>query len=181
MLLQIFLKNLIVQKVVSHKNKSEGWTFRVMLWEMRKRHLQHFKSAMNSVPFKGKCMCVHVCVCYLLSRVWLCNPTDYNLSGFSVHGILQARILEWIAIPFSRGTSQPRGRTLVSCIAGRFFTVWATGKSFMFIVCSIFKRCCSNNILHPTCSSRIGLDKLQIIKQISLDLYCLVHFLLPSS
>ena len=50
----------------------------------------------------------------------LCSPP-----GFSIHGILQARILEWIAIPFSRGTSQPRDRTLVSCIAGRFFTVWA--------------------------------------------------------
>ena len=43
--------------------------------------------------------------------------------------ILQAIILEWIAIPFSRGTSQPRDWTLVSCIAGRFFTVWATEKS----------------------------------------------------
>ena len=42
--------------------------------------------------------------------------------GSSVHGILQARILEWIAIPFCRGSSQPRDRTRVSCIAGRFFT-----------------------------------------------------------
>ena len=44
----------------------------------------------------------------------------------SLHGILQARILEWVAIPFSRGSSQPRDRTQVSCIAGRFFTFWAT-------------------------------------------------------
>ena len=63
------------------------------------------------------------------SCLTLCDPMDYSLLGFSVHGILQARILEWIAIPFSRGTSQPRDRTLVSCITGRFFTVWATGKS----------------------------------------------------
>ena len=42
-----------------------------------------------------------------------------------VHGILQARILEWVAIPFSRGSSQPRGQTRVSYIAGRFFTSWA--------------------------------------------------------
>ena len=45
-----------------------------------------------------------------------------------VHEILQARILEWIAITFSRGSSQPRDWTLISCSADRFFTVWATGK-----------------------------------------------------
>ena len=51
---------------------------------------------------------------------------DWSPPGFSVHGILQARILEWIANSFSRGSSQLRDRALVSCIAGRFFTVWAT-------------------------------------------------------
>ena len=45
---------------------------------------------------------------------------------YTVHGILQARILEWVAIPFSRGSSQPRDRTQVSCIADRFLTSWAT-------------------------------------------------------
>ena len=50
----------------------------------------------------------------------------YSLPGSSAHGIIQARILEWVAIPFSRGSSQPRGQIQVSCIAGRFFTVWAT-------------------------------------------------------
>ena len=63
-----------------------------------------------------------VCVCYLLSHVWLCNLMDCSPSGSSVHGLLQGRILEWIAIPFSRGSSQPRDWTSVSCIAGRFFT-----------------------------------------------------------
>ena len=58
--------------------------------------------------------------------VTLCNPMDCSLSGSSVHGILQARILEWVAIPFSRGTSRLRDWTQVSCIAGRFFTIWAT-------------------------------------------------------
>ena len=47
----------------------------------------------------------------------LCDPMDYT-----VHGILQARILEWVAFPFSRGSSQTRGRTQVSHFAGRFFT-----------------------------------------------------------
>ena len=56
----------------------------------------------------------------------LCDPMDCRPLGSSVHGILQARILEWVAITFSRGSSQLRNRTWVSCIAGRFFTVWAT-------------------------------------------------------
>ena len=56
----------------------------------------------------------------------LCDPMGCKLPGSSVHGILQARILERIAIPFSRGSSGPRDFTRVSCIAGRFFTVWAT-------------------------------------------------------
>ena len=56
----------------------------------------------------------------------LCDPMDNSLPGSSVHGILQARILEWVAISSSRGSSWPRHRTWVSCIAGRFFTVWAT-------------------------------------------------------
>ena len=51
----------------------------------------------------------------------VCDPMDCI-----VHGILQARILEWVAFPFSRGSSPPRDRTQVSCIAGGFFTCWAT-------------------------------------------------------
>ena len=54
-----------------------------------------------------------------------CDPVDCNLLGFSVHGILQARILEWVAISFSMGSSQPKNRTWDFCIAGRFFTNWA--------------------------------------------------------
>ena len=57
----------------------------------------------------------------LLSRVQLCNPMDCSLPGSSVHGIFQARILEWVAISFSWGSSQPRDRTQVSCIVGRCF------------------------------------------------------------
>ena len=53
-------------------------------------------------------------------------PMDCSLPGSSAHGILQARVLEWVSIPFSKGSSWSRDRTKVSCIAGRFFTVWAT-------------------------------------------------------
>ena len=54
------------------------------------------------------------------------TPVDHTLPGSSVHGILQGRIMELVAILFSRGSSWPRGRTQGSCIAGRFFTLWAT-------------------------------------------------------
>ena len=52
----------------------------------------------------------------------LCDPMDCSPPGSSVHGILQARVLEWVAIPFSKGSSQPSNQTQVSCIAGGFFT-----------------------------------------------------------
>ena len=51
----------------------------------------------------------------------LCNPREYRPPGSSIHGILRARILEWVAIPFSRGSFQTRDQTQVSCITGRFF------------------------------------------------------------
>ena len=60
------------------------------------------------------------------SCLTLFNPMDYSPPGSSVHGILQARILEWITISFSRGSSWSRDRIQVSCIAGRFFTIWDT-------------------------------------------------------
>ena len=60
----------------------------------------------------------------------LCVPVDCSLPGSSVHGILQERILEWVAISFSRGSSQSRDRNQVFCIAGRFFTIWATRKAY---------------------------------------------------
>ena len=56
----------------------------------------------------------------------LCDPMDYSLPGSSLHGNLQARILGWVAISFSRGFSQPRDRTQVSHFAGQFFPMWAT-------------------------------------------------------
>ena len=56
----------------------------------------------------------------------LCYHMDCSLPGSSVHGVFQARILKWVLIPFSRGSFQPRAWTCVSCIAGRFFTIWAT-------------------------------------------------------
>ena len=74
---------------------------------------------------------MHLCVCVgtlLVAQLYptVCNPVDYTPPISSVHGILQARMLELVAMLSSRGSSQPRGRTQVSCIADRFFTIWAT-------------------------------------------------------
>ena len=60
----------------------------------------------------------------------LCNPVDCSLPGSSLHGILQARILKWVAISFSRLSSWPRDRTQVSHVAGRRFNLWVTREAF---------------------------------------------------
>ena len=60
------------------------------------------------------------------SCLTLCDPMDYSQPVSSVHGISQVRIPEWVAIPFFRASSQPRDRTQVLWIAGRFYTSWAT-------------------------------------------------------
>ena len=60
------------------------------------------------------------------SCLTLCDPVDCNLPGFSVHGIFQARVLEWVAISVSKGSSWLRDWTWVSCITGRRFTLCAT-------------------------------------------------------
>ena len=68
-------------------------------------------------PCRAACICiVRVRAQSLQSCPTLCNPMDYSPPGSSVHGILQARILGWATMPFSRGSSQPRDRTLGSCI-----------------------------------------------------------------
>ena len=68
-----------------------------------------------------------VCMCSVAqSCPTFCDPMDCSPPGSSVHGILQARILEWVVIPFSKGSSPPRDWTLVSCTGVRLFTVWAT-------------------------------------------------------
>ena len=66
---------------------------------------------------------LYACLATQLCRLW--DLIDCSLPGSSAHGILQGRILEWVAIPFLRGFSRPRYQAWVSCTAGRFFTVWA--------------------------------------------------------
>ena len=72
------------------------------------------------------CVCLCVCACLVAqSCPTLCDPMDSS-PPVSLHGILQTRILEWVAVPSSRGSSHPGDWTQVSHIAGRFFTIWAT-------------------------------------------------------
>ena len=80
---------------------------------------------MISAPSREVCS---VCVCVSMRLVSqsgpnVGNPMDCSLPGSSLHGVLQARILEWVAISFSRGSSQPRDPMQVSCIAGRCFII----------------------------------------------------------
>ena len=76
-----------------------------------------------------------ICCCCLVAKSYLtlCDPMFTCSPGSSVHGIFQARILGWVVMPFSRGSSHPRDRTRVSCIGGRCFTVWATWEAYSFM------------------------------------------------
>ena len=99
------------------------------------------------------CVCARVCTRAQLSSFpaievkWnevtqlcltLCYPMDCSLPGSSVHGIFQARVLEWVAISFSRGSFWPRDWTWVSHIVGRCFTIWATREVLPAIIKFIF-------------------------------------------
>ena len=88
-------------------------------------HMITFNSFMNPV-------CALRCVFVLVAQLCptLCNPMDYSLPGSSIHWIFQARILDWVAISFSRVSSRPRDWTQVSCIAGRCFTIWTTRETY---------------------------------------------------
>ena len=86
---------------------------------------------------------IHVCVSIFVVLVAqlcqsLCDSLDCSPPGSSVHGILQARILEWVAIPFSKRSSWPRGGTQVSRNAGSFFTIWVTREAHMWIYIYLF-------------------------------------------
>ena len=66
------------------------------------------------------------------------RPMDCSLPGFSVHGVLQAGLLEWLAIPFSRGSSQPRDWTRTSCTEGSFYTIWTTREAQKLIRVNVY-------------------------------------------
>ena len=96
-----------------------------------KSHFLHISTnesglSLGAWAFKPVCLALLPISCWLLSHAWLWDPIGWSLPGSPVHEVLQARILEWVAIPFSPGSSQPRDSTRVSCNAARFFIIWAT-------------------------------------------------------
>ena len=92
-------------------------------WKQKKVCTKSLQSCPLFVTLWTVAVCVRVLVAQSCLTLW--DPMDYSPPG-SVHGILQAKILKWVAIPFSRGFSRPRDQTRVSCITGRFFTSQAT-------------------------------------------------------
>ena len=94
---------------------------------------------------KAKCVCSKS----LQLHPTLFNPMDCSPPGSSVHRILQARILEQVALPFSKGSSWPKDRTWVSCIADRSFTTWATGEAQKWIILHL--KSCSK--IAPKCKN----------------------------
>ena len=78
-----------------------------------------------------------MCICAKLSQT-LCKPVDYSQKGSSLHGILKARILEWVAISLSRGSSRPTDRTQVSHITGRLGRASIPGKCYLLSPTQLF-------------------------------------------
>ena len=80
------------------------------------------------------CVCVYIRQIFAQSYLTLCNPTDCSLPGSSVHGILQARILEWVAIPSSKGYSPPRDQTHLHLLHCRWsLYCWTTRETHIFL------------------------------------------------
>ena len=100
----------------------QGMAWEPLLWEGVCKMLCRGEVEPKSTP-DCDCCCLVVQLCLTLCDPMHCNPPEY-----SVHGILQARILGWVAISFSRGSSQPTHRTWVSCIGRRILYHWATRK-----------------------------------------------------
>ena len=115
------LFNMLSRFVVDFLPKSQClliswlWSLSAMILEPKK---------IKSVTSVWILIKVKVSVAQSCLTLW--DSVDCSLPGSSVHGILQVRILEWVAIPFSRGSSWPMDRTWVSCLAGRFYIFWAT-------------------------------------------------------
>ena len=108
------------------------------------------KKRVVCVKFSGIDQFYMACFVFIAqSCLPLCNPMNYSLPGSSAYGILQARILEWVTISFPRGFSQSKDQTRVSCVVGRFFTIWATreaptiwlGGPYAFAFCLLYQKC----------------------------------------
>ena len=123
----------VALKHVPHTSQTL-WCYRYLQREKTPGGIYSKSSGKNqNVPRQGhlqqKLIVGLMVVGVMHSHPTLWKPPHYSLPGSSVHGILQARTLEWVAVPFSRVSSPPRDQTHVPWIAGRFFTVWNTRKA----------------------------------------------------
>ena len=125
--------------------------------------------------------CVFVCVCDMCVLVaqsfsTLCDSMDCSPTVSSVHEILHAKVLEWVAISFSRGSSQPKDWAQVSCIAGRFFTNWINRETALFLL----SRCNIKSFCLPCSSSSASVQSLQLLSHVKLlETHWLHHTRLP--
>ena len=104
----------------------------------------------------------------------LSDPMDYT-----VRGILQAKILEWVAFPFSRGSPQSRNQTEISCIAGRFFTSWATREALIGLVNSVSQLCLT--LCDPMDCSTPGFPvHHQLLEATQTHIHCVSDAIQPS-
>jgi len=107
-----------------------SWVPRLTLLDLRTNWTYKWSLWTELVRMKGNYCIEETCIhaCKLQSCLTLCDPMDCSLSGFSAHGTFPTRILEWVAISSSMGSSQPRYWTCVSWIEGGFFTTDTPGK-----------------------------------------------------
>ena len=126
----------------SHREEGEklNWGNAGTLVGLKKRNV-YLKSLAKGLKYCYCCLVAKLCQVF-------CNPMGCSQSGSFVHRISQARILEWVAIPFSRGSSRPTDLTQVSYTAGRFFTFWAT------------REACTKLFLFPNCFINFQVIKL---------------------
>ena len=147
----IFSKAISEAKLLGSDNYWTGW---------RTKTLQD-KQIISSCPLKWKVKVAQSCLT-------LCDPMDCSLPGSSVHEVLQARILEWVAVPFCRGSFQLR--TQVSRTAGEFFTIWATREDLLHL-----KSCIKSRYDSESCLSKCYSDKGELYRPLELrDWWCLL-------
>ena len=97
---------------------------------------EQWMSVAHSAISAIRCNMFICCSYCLVAKLFmtLCDPLDYNLPGFSVHGILQARILERVAISFSRGSSQPRDQTCIFCNGRHILYCWVMREAPIYLL-----------------------------------------------
>ena len=122
-----------MQGRVQVRERLQGWGG---LWDVFLEWLVEYRFVVNTEMWNGISLGeenswvqnIAVSILLLLNCIWLCNPMGCSPPGSSVHRISQARILEWVAISFSRRSFWPWDQICISCIAGRFFTTGSSGK-----------------------------------------------------